>query len=341
MENKKISVIIPVYNVEKYIRQCLESVINQTYKNLEIIIVNDGTKDNSIKIVEEYLSDGRIKVINKENGGISSARNKGIKEATGEYIHFLDSDDWIKVNLYEELIKNIKDEDIVIFNHAEFDNDKQKIKSKKKIKILNNFNSKKSGAIFLGNVPNGCWLKIYSLEFIKKNNFYFDEKLKVYEDMLWDILTLISTKKVNFIDIVGLYYRIKRENSLVNSTYNILEIKQYKRLIIKKLKEELEKNTKELIIKKIKFYIMKLEIEIEEKNDEYWKKNFIEDIKYFMRNNTNMLDKKFYKKEIRDIMKINYKKIELKWFYLKYDILGFKVIKCKIKDLLGKAIYKK
>lgn len=78
MLDKKISIIIPVYGVEQYIRQCLESVINQTYKKLEIIVVNDGTKDNSMKIVEEYLDDKRIKIINKENGGLSSARKKDI-----------------------------------------------------------------------------------------------------------------------------------------------------------------------------------------------------------------------------------------------------------------------
>ena len=99
MQQLKISVIVPVYNVEKYLKQCLDSIVNQTYKNLEIIIVNDGTKDNSMKIVEEYLQDKRIKVINKENGGLSSARNIGIKEATGDYISFIDSDDYISLNM--------------------------------------------------------------------------------------------------------------------------------------------------------------------------------------------------------------------------------------------------
>ena len=100
MQQPKVSVIVPVYNVEKYLKQCLDSIVNQTYKNLEIIIVNDGTKDNSMKIVEEYLQDKRIKVINKENGGLSSARNRGIEEATGEYISFVDSDDYIDLNLW-------------------------------------------------------------------------------------------------------------------------------------------------------------------------------------------------------------------------------------------------
>ena len=84
----KISVIIPIYNVEQYIEQCLVSILEQSYDNLEVILVNDGTKDNSMRIIEKYLSDSRIKVINKENGGLSSARNTGLDIATGEYISF-------------------------------------------------------------------------------------------------------------------------------------------------------------------------------------------------------------------------------------------------------------
>ncbi|MCI7189013.1 MAG: glycosyltransferase family 2 protein [Fusobacterium mortiferum] len=128
----KISVIIPVYGVEKYIRQCLESIINQTYKNLEIIVVNDGTKDNSMKIVEEYLSDERIKIINKQNGGLSSARNRGIEEATGDYISFIDSDDWIDLNMYKELCSQLIDEDILIYRFFNYDNKKNEIMEEKK-----------------------------------------------------------------------------------------------------------------------------------------------------------------------------------------------------------------
>lgn len=123
----KISVIIPVYGVEKYIRQCLESVIKQTYKNLEIIVVNDGTKDNSMKIVEEYLVDERIKVINKENGGISSARNRGIEEATGEYVSFVDSDDWLEIDLYERIVQILEGNkvDIIVFNYNRYSENKK------------------------------------------------------------------------------------------------------------------------------------------------------------------------------------------------------------------------
>ncbi|HJA50079.1 MAG TPA: glycosyltransferase, partial [Candidatus Fusicatenibacter intestinipullorum] len=98
IEKVKISVIIPVYNVEKYLKRCLDSVINQTYKNLEIILIDDGSTDNSGKICDEYAQkDERIIVIHKENGGVSSARNKGLDICIGDYISFIDSDDWINL----------------------------------------------------------------------------------------------------------------------------------------------------------------------------------------------------------------------------------------------------
>ena len=103
-----ISVIVPVYNVEKYVEKCVESIINQTYKNIEIILVDDGSTDNSGKIIDNIsLKDNRIKVIHKENGGLSDARNAGLDICNGKYIGFVDSDDSIHKKMYEILYKNI------------------------------------------------------------------------------------------------------------------------------------------------------------------------------------------------------------------------------------------
>lgn len=328
--SKKISVVIPVYNVEKYIKQCLESVINQTHKNLEIIVVNDGTKDNSIKIVEEYLDDKRIKIINKENGGLSSARNKGLESVTGDYIHFLDSDDWIELTLYEKLVENIENEEIIIFNHAEFDEKISKIKNKKKIKLRKEFYFEKEGSKFLGNIPNGCWLKLYNSNYLKKNEFYFNEKLRLYEDLLWDIETLNLAKKVKFLDIVGYNYRLNRKDSLVNSKYDSEQIKVYKKFILEKLKYRINKILDEESNKKLKFFITKLEIEIGEKKEEYWNKYFLNDIKYFLENNMSILDRIFYIKEIKKIIEENYKRIKFNWIFLKYKVLSFKYVKRKM-----------
>lgn len=110
-----ISVIIPVYNGEKYIKRCINSLINQTYKNIEIIIINDGSKDNSINIIKEISEkDKRIIIIDKENQGVSIARNAGIEKASGDYIMFVDVDDWVKTNMIEQMYKVIKKENVDI-----------------------------------------------------------------------------------------------------------------------------------------------------------------------------------------------------------------------------------
>ena len=106
---KLISVIVPVFNVEKYLEKCIESIRNQTYKNLEILLINDGSTDKSLEICNKYLEiDDRIVLLNKENGGLSSARNFGIDNAKGEYITFVDSDDFIHELMYETLVYNLE-----------------------------------------------------------------------------------------------------------------------------------------------------------------------------------------------------------------------------------------
>ena len=118
--HRKISVIIPVYKVEKYLKRCVESVVNQTYKNIEIILVNDGSPDKCGEICDKYARiDSRIKVIHKENGGLSSARNAGLDIASGDYIMFVDSDDWISEVSLEKLYDYIEaDYDIINFKFS-------------------------------------------------------------------------------------------------------------------------------------------------------------------------------------------------------------------------------
>ena len=122
-----ISVIIPVYQVEKFLRRCIDSIINQTYRNLEIILINDGSSDNSGKICDEYSTiDFRIKVIHQENKGLSGARNRGVEIAKGEYIAFVDSDDWINNNMYEVLSNKMQDFDLDMVRCAAVETDGNK-----------------------------------------------------------------------------------------------------------------------------------------------------------------------------------------------------------------------
>ena len=128
-----ISVIIPIYNVEKYLNKCIDSIINQTYKNLEIILVDDGSPDNCPQICDEYAKkDNRIKVIHKKNGGVSSARNVGLINSTGNYIGFIDPDDYIEPIMYEKLLKVLKESNTLVSMCGFY-----KIKDNKIIKIDN------------------------------------------------------------------------------------------------------------------------------------------------------------------------------------------------------------
>ena len=130
MKKPIISVIVPIYNVEEYLPKCLDSILNQTFSNIEIICVNDGSTDGSRKVLEEYKKrDFRIKIVDKENGGLSSARNAGMKVAVGEYYSFIDSDDWIDKTMLEKLYENMTtlNTDISICAVHQFDEINQKI----------------------------------------------------------------------------------------------------------------------------------------------------------------------------------------------------------------------
>lgn len=137
-ENKKISIIVPVYNVESYLPQCIESILKQTYQNLEVILVNDGSTDNSLSICKRYQEqDSRVQVLHKENGGLSDARNAGLDIATGEYIGFVDSDDFIDLDMYEILYTNAEkyDADISMCWSKDFPS-KRKCTFSSKVEVL-------------------------------------------------------------------------------------------------------------------------------------------------------------------------------------------------------------
>lgn len=233
MKEIKVSVIIPVYNVEKYIRQCLESIINQTLKDIEIIIVNDGTRDNSMKIVEEYILDERIRVINKENGGLSSARNTGILAAQGKYICFIDSDDFIEKSMLEELYNIIEEKnfDVVDSDIFLYDNKTHEIKERKNKEYLKIH----KGLILWEKYNVEVVNKIYKKSFLLGNNVFFEEGI-IHEDELFSIKILLSTNKIEHINKSFYYYRINRSGSIMTDIN--IEKKLYSlKVIINKLKE--------------------------------------------------------------------------------------------------------
>ena len=204
----KVSVVIPIYNVENYLRKCLDSVCNQTYENLEIICVNDCSPENSSEILKEYAAkDNRIKIINhKKNGGLSAARNTGMDNATGEYIYFLDSDDWIDSDYIEKMVNKIieTDADIVIDKNVitEKENFSAPYKHPShKEEYTNNFITKDE----IVNIMVNAWSKMLKTDFIRRKNLRFPEGY-INEDLYFHYIALAQTDKAYFFDGANYHY---------------------------------------------------------------------------------------------------------------------------------------
>lgn len=235
MNQPLISVIIPVYGVEKYISQCLESVINQTYKNLEIIVVNDGTKDRSADIAKEYAAkDSRIKVYDFQNGGLSVARNRGLEIATGEYISYLDSDDWLDTKMYETLLETaMKNEaDMVKCGIIETNGAAEEKITFSDVKIINNEQHKAFKNYFKGILWTIACNGLYRCDLAKKVKF--PENI-VHEDNYSSGLFLYFAKKVASIPFCGDYYRVNNTGISKGKVKRPLD----KILAISKLRKEL------------------------------------------------------------------------------------------------------
>lgn len=202
---QKVSIVMPVYNVENYIVSSIKSVLNQTYKNFELIIVIDGSKDNSEAIAREFeKADSRVKVYTKPNGGISDARNYGLNIATGDFIYFLDSDDWIVPSLLEENLKIIIQDnlDFVVFGFYQ-DNVDEEEKLIKQVKHLPEDNIWLNGeAIHLSpymlNILGYAWNKIYRKQYLNQNNISFINGISLFEDILFNAKVYQLSDKILF-----------------------------------------------------------------------------------------------------------------------------------------------
>lgn len=263
MSDIKVSVVIPVYNVEKYLRECLDSVINQSLKEIEIICVNDGSKDGSQKILEEYSGiDLRIHIIVQENQGLSCARNVGIRCATGEYICFLDSDDMLAADALEEMYEYAEMQRLDILHYdieCVYENERLRIKESK-----DEYYSKKKnyGGPMTGKEMfcqlieaddfsvSACHLFIRK-RFLDDNNINFVPKI-LYEDGLFCFQCFMETKRIEHISKKYLIYRI-RQNSILTSKVSYKNLQSlvycYRKILEYLLNSELSKREKEAIVK--------------------------------------------------------------------------------------------
>lgn len=217
-----VSVIIPVYKVETYLRRCLDSIVNQTYKDLEIILIDDGSPDNCGKICDEYAAkDSRVTVIHKENEGLSEARNDGIRRATGEWLAFVDSDDWCELDYYQQLLAAMQDKtpDVIFAGGYFMDYPATR-------RMIHTFNKPcsyndhehiedlQAGVIRYG-LP---WDKLYRAAFLKESGFQFTCDIHVCEDFLFNFQVFAEVHNVLVSSAIGYHYRQVR-TSIANG-YN-------------------------------------------------------------------------------------------------------------------------
>ena len=242
-----ISIVVPIYNAEAYLNKCIDSLINQTKKNIEIILVNDGSTDKSEEIIKSY-KDKRIKYYKNKNKGIGYTRNFGIDKSNSKYIMFLDSDDYLDVNACEKLFNKIEKDssDVVVSDFIITHNGTEK---KEVINDFKKTNLDKNSSIIL-NINLSPWNKIYSSKLIKDNNIRFPEDIK-YEDVLFVLECLDKANNISKLN-KALNYYIVRDNSETKTydkkVFDILEVvKRFRSYFNNRYKEDIDKLTVKIL----------------------------------------------------------------------------------------------
>ena len=222
--NMLFSVIIPVYNVDKYIQACLDSVLGQTFSDWEAICVNDGSSDGSAAILERYATkDDRIKVINQSNAGTATARNTGLRAAQGDYIFFLDSDDWLEPDSFQILANRLHGEDILCFSGRRFFESTGNyhradvLPEKTYERGMDYYNE---NALLHRDFAFVCVvLRVYNRDFLMRNGLFFDDDVS-YEDNLWIPITLYHAQTVTVIPDVLYIYRIRKGSKMQEDSFD-------------------------------------------------------------------------------------------------------------------------
>lgn len=220
-----VSVIVPAYNVSNYIKKCIDSILNQTYKDIEIIVVDDGSTDDTGNIIKNnYLSDRRIRYFKKKNGGLSSARNYGILNSKGKYLCFVDSDDWISKTFVSEMLSAIKHDntDIAIcnmcytFSDGKIKKRTPKIRRSETLSANSAFKELMNGSLYKAHAQN----KMFKRSLFIDNNILFPIG-KIYEDVFTTYRLIINAKKVSLINDFLYFYLQERQGSILNNRFNI------------------------------------------------------------------------------------------------------------------------
>jgi glycosyltransferase involved in cell wall biosynthesis len=233
----KISIVVPIFNTSVYLIKCLDSIQNQTYKNIEVIMVNDGSTDNSIDICSKYtLNDIRFKLINKKNGGLADARNAGIQEATGHYIGFVDSDDYIELDMYEELLKGLITTNSKISICGRFNVSSKVITQQFTFDSYRVWSSKEAIINLLNwhGIDSSVCDKLFYKSLFSKVRFpvgFYNEDVAIIGKLILNSESICNIGKAK-------YYYLKRDNSITNQPFNIkkLDIFKSNELLINEVK---------------------------------------------------------------------------------------------------------
>lgn len=228
----KISVVIPVYNVEKYLEKCVKSILNQTHKELEILLVDDGATDASGSLCDELAKgDERIRVIHKANGGLSDARNAGLAVATGEYVCFIDSDDWIEPETLQKAMEAMEDADLVIWGYRkDFVDDREEVRSfqDQKMDALLTKGTGYQTLLLPGVLQEAgyAWNKLYRMELLRRGGHVFEKGLSLVEDAVFNYPLFLECERIRFIDLIGSHY-VQRDRTTLGTAFypNRMELK--------------------------------------------------------------------------------------------------------------------
>lgn len=218
--NSLVSVIVPIYNVEKYLLKCLESIAAQSYKNIEVILVNDGSTDCSGQIAQNFCDkDTRFSLINQINGGLSNARNTGLAKANGDYIVFIDSDDWANIDFIKLLVNSIETEnsDFVCcrLSYVAEDGRSEKIYGKGYTADILIGEDIILDSLLVKNIHTPVWAKLYNLNFLREHQLTFKDGI-INEDTLFTSLVSLYAKRVSFVNTC-LFYSLERKGSISRS----------------------------------------------------------------------------------------------------------------------------
>lgn len=324
-KKEKVSIVVPVYNGEKYINKCIDSILKQTYDSIELIIVNDGSTDDTAKLLKKYKKHENVTIINKNNTGVSDSRNIGIDKSNGKYIMFIDADDWLREDAIERALYNIKNKDAVRFSHYVVNGNKITKKSNRDDVYSDTdleINNKELLNNLISNKTEGhLWNYLLKSDIIKNNKISFDTDLFYQEDVLFLLEYFFNSTNISVISD-GLYYYYKNLNSATQKKDNIAKNLSSLKILRNKVLDLLNKYNSNL---GYEFEQKLLNLQLmyfEEYIDKYDLNEFKILAKELADNNkeyyNNLLDKNILNKKWKIfILLLKYKKINLLYMYIK------------------------